>query len=242
MNASAAAQVLGGQVIVVLGASSGIGAATARAAAAAGAHVWGVSSNQSRLERALGHLPAIRRVALDVTDERQLKRLAASMPCPDHVLLSATTGRGCGTSPPQRGLEFVASRLASAWYVAEHLRPADEGSLTFVTGGLAVRPTPGLGAITAAFAAVEGLARALAVELAPRRVNVLRPGLLDTAMWDAAPDRDTRFALSAAGVPTGRVGTAEELAHAALFVMTNAFVTGTVLEVNGGQLLVPHLQ
>jgi NAD(P)-dependent dehydrogenase (short-subunit alcohol dehydrogenase family) len=97
--------------------------------------------------------------------------------------------------------------------------------------------------ITAAFAAVEGLTRALAIELGPRRVNTIRPGYTDSDMWSFLPDtgrRDLRRRVAGA-MPVRRMGTPDDIAHAAVFVMTNPQVTGAVLEVTGGETLVDSL-
>lgn len=91
-----------------------------------------------------------------------------------------------------------------------------------------------------AFAGLEALTRALVLELGPIRVNTIRPGVVDSEMWAAMPqsDRDAFFALVRQRFPARRVGTADDIGRAALFLMTNDFVTGAVLEVSGGETLV----
>jgi NAD(P)-dependent dehydrogenase (short-subunit alcohol dehydrogenase family) len=97
--------------------------------------------------------------------------------------------------------------------------------------------------VTAAFAAVEGLTRALALELGPLRVNTIRPGYTDSEMWGGLSDaeREDLRRRVAAVMPVGRMGQPEDIAHAALFLMTNPQVTGAVLEVSGGESLVEAL-
>ena len=94
--------------------------------------------------------------------------------------------------------------------------------------------------VTAAFAAMEALSRALAVELAPIRVNTIRPGFIDSSMWDflGEQEREQMRAEMRTSLPARRVGHVEDIGQAAVFLMTNPYVTGTVLEVNGGQLLI----
>ena len=98
--------------------------------------------------------------------------------------------------------------------------------------------------ITAAFAAVEGLTRALAIELGPRRVNAIRPGYTDSEMWSflAPPAREDLRRRVADAMPVRRMGTPDDIAHAAVFLMTNPQVTGAVLEVTGGEPLVDALE
>jgi NAD(P)-dependent dehydrogenase (short-subunit alcohol dehydrogenase family) len=98
--------------------------------------------------------------------------------------------------------------------------------------------------ITAAFAALEALTRALAVELGPLRINAIRPGYTDSDMWSFLPEAqrgDLRRRVADA-MPVRRMGTPEDIAHAAVFLMTNPQVTGAVLEVTGGETLVNTLE
>ena len=94
--------------------------------------------------------------------------------------------------------------------------------------------------IAAAFAAIEALTRALAVELGPRRVNTIRPGYTDSEMWSflTPAERDVLRRRVAEAMPVGRMGTPDDIAHAAVFLMTNPQVTGAVIEVTGGESLV----
>ena len=130
---------------------------------------------------------------------------------------------------------------ACARYAAPHM-PAG-GSITFVTGVAAVRPPGNAAMVTAAFAAIEALSRALALELGPLRVNTIRPGYTDSEMWSAMDDgqRDDLRRRVAEALPVGRMGTTEDIAHAAVFLMTSRQTTGAVLEVSGGESLVDTL-
>ena len=108
------------------------------------------------------------------------------------------------------------------------------------SGTVGVRPVPGFALGAAGVGAIEGLARGLAVELAPIRVNVVRAGAVRTPMWDGIPDgqREGTFAAMAKRTLTGAIGEAEQIAATHLYLMRNAFVTGTVITVDGGSLLV----
>jgi NAD(P)-dependent dehydrogenase (short-subunit alcohol dehydrogenase family) len=114
------------------------------------------------------------------------------------------------------------------------------GSITFLTGCASIRPPLGLSMVTATFAALEALAQALALELGPLRVNAIRPGVIDSAMWDfLGADARAAFRRKVTDtMPVRRIGVIEDIGHAAVFLMTNPYVTGTVLEVSGGEPLV----
>jgi NAD(P)-dependent dehydrogenase (short-subunit alcohol dehydrogenase family) len=142
------------------------------------------------------------------------------------------------TTPAMAGQRVVVVGGTSGMGPAPHLRA--RGSITFVTGGAVIRPPANGSIITAAFAAVEALTRALAIELGPRRVNTIRPGYTDSEMWSFLP-ADAREDLRrrvADAMPVKRMGSPEDVAHAAVFLMTNPQVTGAVLDVTGGETLV----
>jgi NAD(P)-dependent dehydrogenase (short-subunit alcohol dehydrogenase family) len=125
-----------------------------------------------------------------------------------------------------------------AKHAAGWLRPG--GSIGFTSGVAAYRPGPGGSMIAAVNGALEALARALALELAPVRVNVVSPGWVDTPIWDvlAGPAKAERLAEMGSRLPAGRVGKPAHIARAFVELMGNGFVTGTVLHVDGGHRLV----
>jgi NAD(P)-dependent dehydrogenase (short-subunit alcohol dehydrogenase family) len=121
--------------------------------------------------------------------------------------------------------------------VVRHAAPRmQQGSITFTSGSLSSRPRPGAAMLTAMLSAVEALASALALELAPVRVNAVTPGLIDTPLLHNAygAERDTIIKNRAAILPGNRVGTADEVAQVILMLMTNAYMTGEVVHVDGG--------
>jgi NAD(P)-dependent dehydrogenase (short-subunit alcohol dehydrogenase family) len=140
---------------------------------------------------------------------------------------------------------YMEGKFLGTWACARHGAPhlRAHGSITFLTGGLGVRPKIGYAAVTSAFAAVEALSGSLALELAPIRVNTIRPGFVDTDMWSFLPEtqREGLKSKVADTFPARRAGTAQDIGHAALFLMTNPYVTGTVIEVSGGENLVPSV-
>jgi NAD(P)-dependent dehydrogenase (short-subunit alcohol dehydrogenase family) len=123
---------------------------------------------------------------------------------------------------------------------ARYAQIRSKGSITFFSGILSRRPSPGLAGLAAINAAVEAFGRALALELAPIRVNVVSPGLTDTPAYATMPDdaRKGMFASVAKRLPAGRVGKPEDIASLTLELMRNSFLTGLVVDVDGGAMLV----
>jgi NAD(P)-dependent dehydrogenase (short-subunit alcohol dehydrogenase family) len=230
--------------VVIIGGTSGMGLATARAAAEAGAAVTIAARDPERLRAALATLPAATDgVVADTSREDQVAALFAHVGDLDHLVITA--GGGPAPRPvthlaPEdapRSLDALWGVVAAVRHAAPRIGPG--GSITLTSGTIGMRPTPGNALAAAATGAIEGLTRGLAVELAPIRVNAVRPGVVRTPMWDALPpaQREATFAALAERTLTGTVGAADQIAATNLYLMTNAFVTGTVLTVDGGLLL-----
>jgi NAD(P)-dependent dehydrogenase (short-subunit alcohol dehydrogenase family) len=233
------------QRIVVIGGTSGMGLATVRAAAARGAQVI-AAGRRAVAERT--PVPGVSQREVDVTDESSVAGLFAAVDTLDHLLVTASPG----TPGPFLDQDLAAARsfmdgkFFGSWLAARHAAPRMRtgGSITFVTG-VAVARTPVHGSmITAAFAAIEALTRALALELGPLRVNAIRPGYTDSDMWSflAPAERDELRARVAKAMPARRMGTPEDIADAVLFLMGNPQVTGAIVEVSGGESLVDSLE
>ncbi|WP_335981750.1 SDR family oxidoreductase [Streptomyces sp. CA2R106] len=234
-----------GQRVVVIGGSSGMGLATARAAAAAGAAVTIASSSQARIDAALAELPdTCDGAAVDIRDEAAVADLFARVGGLDHLVYTA----GDAVRPqPLADLPLDEARklldvrfwgtVAAVKHAAPRIRPG--GSIVLTSGTVAVRPVPGAALAAGSAAAMEGLTRGLAAELAPLRVNAVRAGAVRTPLWDPVPEpqRTALFASLADRTLTGAIGEADEIAAAHLYLMGNRFVTGTVLTVDGGALL-----
>jgi NAD(P)-dependent dehydrogenase (short-subunit alcohol dehydrogenase family) len=236
---------LAGHKIVVIGGSSGMGLATARAAALEGAEVTIASSRQDRVDAALGELPAgCVGTALDVRDEAEVASFFERLGHLDH--LAFTAGDAFAPRPlADFGLSDARAVLdVRFWgavtvikYAAPRISPG--GSIGLTTGTIGQRPVPGAALAAAGAGATEGLVRGLAVELAPVRVNAVRSGAVRTPMWDGIPEaqREGLFARLAQGTLTGTIAEPEQLAAAHLYLMQNEYVTGTVHTVDGGLLL-----
>jgi NAD(P)-dependent dehydrogenase (short-subunit alcohol dehydrogenase family) len=218
---------------VFLGGSSGIGLAAARLAVEAGWDVIVASRDPARAA-----IDA-EKAALDVADAAAVRTFFDGIGPVDH-LVSSTVARAGG---PARRLDLAAARRAfevKLWGPFEAVQAADvRRSIVLLSGVAAHSPSPGAAATAAVNGAVEALVRVLAVELAPVRVNAVSPGIVDTPTWDAMPEDDRRalFDRMADRLPAARVGTPEDVANAVWHALTNDFVTGTVVHVDGGHRL-----
>ncbi|HTQ83535.1 MAG TPA: SDR family oxidoreductase [Pseudolabrys sp.] len=232
---------LQGKTVVVVGGSSGIGYSTAELAKAEGAEVIVASHNAERLKAAAARL-GVRAVLTDVTSDDSVAQLFRACGPVDHVIVTATQLR---TGPFKTvAMDDVRSTMESkfwgAWRVARSAELRPGGSLTLVSGFLSIRPRPNAAIVASANGALESLTRALAVDLAPVRVNCVSPGLIDTPIRAAMPEAARRdmLAKAAAALPVGRVGLGEDIARQILALMTNTFATGSVVYIDGGGLLI----
>jgi NAD(P)-dependent dehydrogenase (short-subunit alcohol dehydrogenase family) len=233
------------QRVVVIGGSSGMGLATARAAAREGAAVTVVSSRPERVDAAVAELPVgCDGAVLDVRDEDAIGGLFEHVGELDHLVFTA------GDSFTPRPLIEMSPAEARAvldvrfWGAVGVIRSAASrirkgGSIALTTGTVGQRPLPGAALAAAGAGAAEGLVRGLAAELAPVRVNAVRAGAIRTPLWDGVPEpqREAVFARLAQHTLLGTIGEPEEIALAHLYLMQNRYVTGTVLTVDGGLLL-----
>ena len=235
---------LDGRRVVVVGGTSGMGLATVRAAARLGADVIAAGRRPVAQRQTTA---GVRQVETDVSDEASVRELFDGVGQADHLLVTASPGTA-GAFLDQdlsAARSFMDGKFFGSWMCARYAAPrlSPGGSITFVTGGAVLRPPAGGSMITAAFAALEALTRALAVELGPLRVNAIRPGYTDSDMWSFLPDadRDDLRRRVVAALPVRRMGTPDDVAQAAVFLMTNPQVTGAVLEITGGETLVDAL-
>lgn len=230
------------QTVVVLGGSSGVGLEVVRRAAAAGARVIAVARDGKRLGAALeGVGGLVSGVALDATDRSALDAFFAQVSTVDHLVLTLSGGEGAG---PFDKLDLAALRrgfeakfwpqLQAAQAGLSALRPG--GSITFVTAVSARIARPGTAGLAAINGALEAMIGSLARELAPSRVNAVSPGVIDTEWWSRLPAEAKAevFAEQTRTLPVGRVGRPEDVGHAVLFLVENGFVTGNIIECDGG--------
>ena len=236
---------LNDSAVIILGGSSGIGLATATAALAAGANVTITGRDPQRLASARAALgDAVTAVELDAADEAGTQRLFSTLATVDHVFITAGTLIADARLAPASGelRPALDTRFWGALYAAKYAAPkmSAGGSITFMSGTAGRRPLPGAAVASASCGAVDAFARALALDLAPIRVNTITPGYVDTPLFDGllGAQRDAVLAEVAQSLPVKRIGRPEEIADAVLFLMNNAYVNGINLVVDGGGLLV----
>jgi NAD(P)-dependent dehydrogenase (short-subunit alcohol dehydrogenase family) len=232
---------LANQKVVVVGGSSGIGLSTAELAKREGAEVVIAARNAERLDAAAKKLNATA-IPADVTSDESTAELFRKCGPVDHVVVTAAQLR---TGPFKTvKMEDVRATMEGkfwgAWRVARAAEIRPGGSLTLVTGFLSIRPRPNSAIVGAANGALESLARSLALELAPVRVNAVSPGIIDTPIRAAMPEEARRdmLAKTAAALPVGRVGIGEDIARQILAFMTIGFATGSIVYLDGGALIV----
>jgi NAD(P)-dependent dehydrogenase (short-subunit alcohol dehydrogenase family) len=237
---------LRGKRVVLIGATAGIGLATAHATAAAGGQIVVVSRQPGNVAKALAELPAAAQgETVDVREETEVKALLDRLGAFDHLVYTA--GEAMTLAPvadteTSTIRQFFETRFWGAYtsvkYGAPHIRPG--GSIVLSSGGASQRSGPGWAVASAALGAMEALGRALAVELAPVRVNVVRPGMTRTDVWQEFPAdvREEMFRSVGAALPVGRIGEAGDVARSYVHLMEQEYATGSVVTVDGGGLLV----
>lgn len=235
-----------GQQVVIIGASAGIGEATAKAFAARGAQVIITGRAKQRLDQAamrIGHPVQVAEV--DATNAEALAGFFAATGTIDHLVLAASPGAvGVG---PFAALDEDSLRQAFDGKFFAHVKAIQgalahmrsDGSVTLITAASARAALAGTAGIAAANGALEAMVAPLAVELAPLRINAVSPGVIDTHWWNGLPEDQRRAYFDAvAGVtPARRVGKPADVADAIVFLAGAGFITGTVLECTGGSNL-----
>ncbi|SMC29996.1 NAD(P)-dependent dehydrogenase, short-chain alcohol dehydrogenase family [Andreprevotia lacus DSM 23236] len=232
--------------VVILGGTSGIGLAVAHAALAQGATVIISSSNQGKVAAAVAELgPRAQGRVADLTDAAAVDALFAGIGAIDHLVYTAGDSLQLGElghtdlSAVRNAFEVrVFGAIAAVKAAAPYLQ--NGGSITLTSGVASARPQQGWTAGASICGAMEGFMRALAVELAPIRVNIVSPGFTRTPLWSNIPDqeREAMYSHVGARLPVGRVGEADDVAQTYLYLMNNAFATGQVSVIDGGGVLI----
>jgi len=231
------------QTVLVVGASSGIGLATVKAAAARGASVIMLSRSPEKLAAATAGLVGggVHTLAANVLDREAVHREIGSLGPIDHLVLTAvadelaSAGRVDQLSPPQVERSFDKLRGFVNVLGAACGKMSSRGSISLLSGASALKPTDGASILAAAAGSIVSFGRALAIELAPLRVNVVMPGVVDTPIHEHQRDQVRAWAEST--LPARRFGQPEDIAAAILFLMTNPYMTGHTLVIDGGLVL-----
>ena len=232
------------RTVLVIGRGSGIARAIVLAVRKAGAKVIVAGRDATALATAYQD-PGITAESVDLTDEASVEALAVRLDgVVDHVV-STASARARGTVADldhETMLRSFDTKVLGPILLAKHFAPRmpKEGSFVLFSGATARKPTVGMLAVAATNGAVDVVTRALAVELAPIRVNAISPGTIDTGAYDALGEekKAALFDHRAHNNPAGRIGTPEDIADAVLFALTNTFLTGASLPIDGGEPLV----
>ncbi len=236
------------QTIIIVGGSSGIGLGIARAALDSGANIVITARSADKLQaaqRSLNGGDRVKAIAADMTAEADIARLFEEVGAFDHLVSTAGTlppGDPIGQTDMAGMRAFVDNKLIGAIILAKYavqgLRPG--GSITFTSGiNKDKPPVPGGSVVSAIAGSFSYFARALALELAPTRVNIVSPGWVDTPMWDILGDAKAGyFADMAARLPARKIPTAADVAAAYIYLMQSDVTTGETLRVDGGHNLI----
>ncbi|WP_394821635.1 SDR family oxidoreductase [Pendulispora albinea] len=233
------------RTVVIVGGSSGMGLRVAERVVELGGQVVLGARSRERLEAAVDRLgPRARGVSIDTSDKESIAAFFEQIPSLDHLFTPGSSHLGAGpidTISDEVAESPFRSKFWGQYWSVKHARPrmAPGGSIVLMGGAYGAHPPRAAAAYAACNSAVESLGRALAVELAPLRVNVVSPGLIDSALWQRRPEPQRTQAYSAYAEASllGRVGTVDEVAGAVLFLMQNTYTTGSVLYPDGGYVL-----
>jgi NAD(P)-dependent dehydrogenase (short-subunit alcohol dehydrogenase family) len=232
--------------VVILGGSSGIGLAVAEQAASQRAKLVIASSNTERVQKAVQKLDGnAQGHTLDLTDESAVENFFAKLGAFDHLVFTAGDSlqlHDLATTDLKQARRAFELRywaaLAAAKYGSKSIRKG--GSIVLTTGVAGQRPHKGWVVAASVCGTIEALTRALALELAPIRVNAVSPGVVRTNLWQnmTAAEQERLYESVGSSLPVGRVGEAHDIAQAYLFLLQEEFSTGQILVVDGGTVLV----
>ena len=231
------------QRVLVIGRGGGIARAVTLAARDAGAKVVAAGRDKDTLAAVYAGERDISTETVDLTDEATIAALGERFGPVDHVVSTAAArarGRIGDLDRDVVRLSFD-TKVIGPLMLAKHLasRMSESGSFTIFSGVAASKIAVGTLAVAITNAAAETLARSLALELAPIRVNAISPGVIDTGAWDALGEQGKAdyFAGMSWRNPARRIGTPDDIAQAVLFALTSTFLTGQTLHIDGGEPL-----
>lgn len=230
--------------VIVIGGSSGLGLAIAKTSASLGAHVTIASRNLDKLDQAKKTIGTdVTTQQLDISQPEQIKNFFQKASSFDHLITSsANVAWGPFTSLSFKDEQnSFNSKFWGQYYAAKFAAPKINhgGSIIFFSGAWSQRPIPGAAVVGSINGAIESLGKALAIELAPIRINVISPGIIDTPIFAAMTEQEKKgfFETVSKGLPVKKIGKAEDVALTAIYLMTNTYTTGSTLYVDGGETL-----
>ncbi|HEY1704383.1 MAG TPA: SDR family oxidoreductase [Trebonia sp.] len=231
------------QSVLVVGRGSGIARAVCLAARDEDARVIAAGRGRESLPAAYAGEPGISTETVDLTDEDSIAALGERLGTVTHVVSTASArarGKIADLDRDDIRLSFD-TKVIGPLMLAKHLAPRIDpgGSIVVFSGVAAAKIAVGTMGVAITNAAADTLARSLALELAPIRVNAISPGVIDTGAWDAfgSDGKAAYFADISSRNPAGRIGTADDIARAVVFALTSTFLTGQTLHVDGGEPL-----
>jgi NAD(P)-dependent dehydrogenase (short-subunit alcohol dehydrogenase family) len=231
------------QRVLVIGRASGMARAVALAARDAGAQIIAAGRHEADLAAGYGDESGFTTDVVDLTDEASIAALAGRVGAVDHIVSTASArarGRLADLDRDAIRLSFD-TKVIGPLMLAKHFAPRmnEHGSIVIFSGVAAAKIAAGTMGVAITNGAAEVLARSLALELAPIRVNAISPGVIDTGAWDAfgAEGKANYFADISSRNPSQRIGTVDDIASGVLFALTNTFLTGATLHIDGGEPL-----
>ncbi|MEK3910009.1 SDR family oxidoreductase [Paenibacillus sp. FSL H7-0331] len=225
------------QRVVIIGGSTGIGLATAREAVLQGARVIIAGRSLDKLEKAQATIDSelleIRQ--MDNQSEDSIKAFFQEIGQFDHLFTpGASYVLGPITASKDVAESCFKAKFWPQYFAAKYAVPhiSQNGSIVLMSGAASQRPISGAASYAACNGAIESLGKALAIELAPVRVNVVSPGTIRTEK-----ERTEAYEAYQGMCLLKRVGSVEEVAHAVIYLMTNRYTTGSTLFPDGGYVL-----
>ena len=230
-----------GKKAVVLGGTSGIGLATTKMLRESEATVVAVSRNAQKAKDLVDENVQLK--SCDVRNREDLSNLFKELKSIDYLVCAATGGERAMGPFLEMDLDGYQRSFDKLWGYTNAVRLAAEyltemAAIVLISGAPARRARPGQVSLASVGGAVEAFCRTIAPEIAPRRINVVSPGLISTPMFgDDVAGREKLLGDATANHLIPRPGLPEEVASAIMLLLQNEFVTGTTIDVDGGWLL-----